>query len=424
MQSLYKLCLFLGLAVSLASAAPAPAALQKRTFKVERAVARNAVPHRAPRQLLRAFLKHKFVVPPEGAVEALTAHLASLDQLAPVEARAVGVNRHHRKKKGKGSGTGAGTNSTSAVGGANGINSTAAAVNGTQGTGAVTATPANGNAEFVAPVTLGGSQQLNLDFDTGSSDLWVFSNKLSAAQIGQHDTIFDPAKSDSFQLLKGQTWNISYGDGSFAAGVVGTETVNIGGATVTSQAVELATKVAKSFTQDTDNDGLVGLAFSQLNTVQPQPVNTFLDNVLPSLQEPVFTADLRHNARGTYEFGRRRHLQVQRRHEIRPGRLVPGLLDRAEHQVRRRRRARHHRRPDRHRHHGHRHHRHAAQRERRRRLLERGPRCQARQRARRLHFPLQQRRQPARLFRRGRQLLGHGQGGGPQLGPRAGRLAW
>lgn len=46
----------------------------------------------------------------------------------------------------------------------------AAAGTGTAGTGSVANQPANGAAEYVSPVTIGG-QTLVLDFDTGSSDL-------------------------------------------------------------------------------------------------------------------------------------------------------------------------------------------------------------------------------------------------------------
>ncbi|EQK97519.1 penicillopepsin [Ophiocordyceps sinensis CO18] len=47
----------------------------------------------------------------------------------------------------------------------------------------------------------------------------------------------------------------------------------------------------------------MGLAFSKLNTVKPQKQMTFFDNVKASLAEPVFTADLRRNATGSYTFG-------------------------------------------------------------------------------------------------------------------------
>jgi hypothetical protein len=104
--------------------------------------------------------------------------------------------------------------------------------------------------------------------------------------------------------LQGSSFTISYGDGSGAAGNVGTDTVNIGGATATNQAIELATTVSQSFIQDVGSNGLVGLAFSKLNTVKPQAQKTFFDNVMPGLAEPVFTADLRHKTVGAYSFGK------------------------------------------------------------------------------------------------------------------------
>lgn len=88
--------------------------------------------------------------------------------------------------------------------------------------------------------------------------------------IGQH-TAYDPTKSSTFQKIQGATWRISYGDGSSASGNVGTDVVDIGGATVTKQAVEMATALSSSFTADTNNDGLVGLAFSRLNTGTSAP---------------------------------------------------------------------------------------------------------------------------------------------------------
>lgn len=128
---------------------------------------------------------------------------------------------------------------------------------------------------------------------------WVFSTDMPSSQASGH-TAFNPSKSSSWSALSGYTWQISYGDSSTASGTVGTDIVNIGGATVTKQAVELATQVSSSFTQDTANDGLVGLGFSIINTVQPQQQKTWLENIQGQLEQPVFTADLGAN---TYEFG-------------------------------------------------------------------------------------------------------------------------
>lgn len=176
----------------------------------------------------------------------------------------------------------------------------------TNGSGTVAANPEENAALFLSPVDIGG-QTLNLDFDSGSSDLWVFSTALPQRAIGQH-TAFDPAKSQTFKVMEGAQFRISYGDGSGAAGTVGTDTVTIGGVSVKNQAVETATQVSQSFIQDVNTDGLVGLAFSKLNTVndgvQKIPQKTFFDNVMNDLDLPVFTADLDPDGTGVYEFGK------------------------------------------------------------------------------------------------------------------------
>jgi hypothetical protein len=171
----------------------------------------------------------------------------------------------------------------------------------TNQSGSVAAVPEENDKEYLSPVKIGG-QTVNLDFDTGSSDLWVFNAQLGAAATNGH-RIFDPAQSQTFQLMQGAQFNISYGDGSSAAGNVGTDVVDVGGVSFPGQAVQLATAVTQEFVDDQNNDGLMGLAFSALNTVKPQKQKTFFDNVKTSLAEPVFTADLRRATAGQYSFG-------------------------------------------------------------------------------------------------------------------------
>lgn len=198
-------------------------------------------------------------------------------------------------------GTGKTATHTASAGLAKSTGGSAATSNSTAGSGVVAATPEQGDVEYLAPISIGG-QTMNMDFDSGSSDLWVFNTQLSTASQTGH-TNFDPAKSSTFKLIQGASFSISYGDGSGAAGTVGTDTVNIGGATVTSQAIELATAVSSSFVSDTQSNGLVGLAYSKLNTVKPTQQKTFFDNAKSNLAMPVFTADLRHAAVGAYTFG-------------------------------------------------------------------------------------------------------------------------
>jgi len=105
--------------------------------------------------------------------------------------------------------------------------------------------------------------------------------------------------------LSGATWSISYGDGSTASGDVYTDNVSVGGITVTGQAVELAKKVSSQFAEDTNNDGLLGLAFSSINTVTPNAQTTWFDTGSAEnlFKQNLFTVDLKHNAPGTYDFG-------------------------------------------------------------------------------------------------------------------------
>ena len=341
MPSFFQTFLLLAL-ISFVLAAPFPEHIQKRSFKVERVpnphFKRAAGHKRAPGAGTRALLKayRKYGMPGAEALAAITANAASVSKAgsstsssdsalvseittalegllggggnangnANGNAKGNGKGHHSRPAQSQSAAapapTGASTNGSTSTGTSTG-NSTGSATNSTNGVGLVVNNPTSGDTEYLSQVTIGG-QTLVMDFDSGSSDLWVFNTQLPAADQQGH-TIFDPQKSSTFQQLDGATFSISYGDGSGAAGNVGTDTVNIGGASVTSQAIELATAVSQSFVQDTSSNGLVGLAFSKLNTVQPQTQKTFFDNAAATLPEPVFTADLRHAAAGTYEFG-------------------------------------------------------------------------------------------------------------------------
>ncbi|OSS48727.1 hypothetical protein B5807_07063 [Epicoccum nigrum] len=162
--------------------------------------------------------------------------------------------------------------------------------------------PANPSDEYdssyLSPVTI-GSTTVNLDFDTGSADLWVFSSLQASSQLSGHDYY----KVDASKVKSGYSWKISYGDGSGASGKVYADKVTVAGVTATSQAVEAATSVSAQFSQDRDTDGLLGLAFSSINTVSPTPQNTFFDTVKGSLAKQLFSVNLKYHAAGTYDFG-------------------------------------------------------------------------------------------------------------------------
>ncbi|KAJ4983275.1 endothiapepsin [Stagonosporopsis vannaccii] len=162
--------------------------------------------------------------------------------------------------------------------------------------------PANPSDEYdssyLSPVTI-GTTTVNLDFDTGSADLWVFSSLQASTQLSGHDYY----KVDASKVKSGYSWRISYGDGSGASGKVYADKVTVAGVTATSQAVEAATSVSAQFSQDRDTDGLLGLAFSTINTVSPTPQKTWFDTVKSSLAKPLFAVNLKYHAAGTYDFG-------------------------------------------------------------------------------------------------------------------------
>ncbi len=110
---------------------------------------------------------------------------------------------------------------------------------------------------------------------TNLCNRWVFSSELPSAESAGH-TVYNPSQSSTAQELNGYTWDITYADGSSALGNVYQDTVTIGSAAVTGQAVELAQQVSSGFTQDTSNDGVLGLAFSSINTGTAPRIKFFL----------------------------------------------------------------------------------------------------------------------------------------------------
>lgn len=162
--------------------------------------------------------------------------------------------------------------------------------------------------EYVVPVTIGTpGVQVMLDFDTGSSDMWVWSSDLKASQpTASGHNVYDPSKSSTSKEITGSSWRISYGDGSSASGVVYQDDVKIGDLTCTKQGVEVATRLSSSFLNSQGSDGLLGLAWPKINTAKPQqktPMQNMMENNITD--KGVFTCCLRHDkdGKGFYSFG-------------------------------------------------------------------------------------------------------------------------
>lgn len=103
--------------------------------------------------------------------------------------------------------------------------------------------------------------------------------------------------------MSGYTFSVTYGDNSEIYGPVGTDIVEVAGLTVPKQAIGLPTAVTSSFQSDTWSDGVLGLGFKDNNDILPNKQPTFFENIKDTLQAPLFTANLKKNTAGNYQFG-------------------------------------------------------------------------------------------------------------------------
>lgn len=209
-----------------------------------------------------------------------------------------GILSGHRKKGSNAGGTTVGAGETAGGG-------TKESSEGTE----VPADDVQNDLEYVVPVTIGTpGVTLNLDFDTGSADLWVWSSllKASSSQTKGHN-IYNPNNSSTAKKDSDLTWNISYGDGSSASGSVYSDTVTLGdNLAVPNQAVEAATKLSSAFLSENSSDGLLGLAFPTINTVSPTQQATPVQNMISQslIEQPLFTVKLdKGDSNGFYTFG-------------------------------------------------------------------------------------------------------------------------
>ncbi|GAA6059653.1 hypothetical protein JCM10212_004156 [Sporobolomyces blumeae] len=137
------------------------------------------------------------------------------------------------------------------------------------GTGAEALTDQENDALWTGPITIGG-QSFIMDFDTGSSDLWVpGSGCTSSACSTKHK--YNPSASSTSTAVPSKTLNVQYGDGSSSSGPVYQDTVTVAGLTATKQTFGAASTLSSSFASSPE-DGLVGLAFQSISQLQTSPL--------------------------------------------------------------------------------------------------------------------------------------------------------
>ncbi|KAG0240385.1 aspartic peptidase domain-containing protein [Mortierella sp. GBAus27b] len=145
----------------------------------------------------------------------------------------------------------------------------------TRGSARVEVTNYGPDYEYYGPIQVGSrAQTFQMFFDTGSSDIWLPAVECQTEACKAHSQ-FDDTKSTTFQSDP-RTWEIKYGDGSTAGGVLGSDIVNLGGMKLR-QTIGLATNISVEFARMPE-DGIFGLAFKNLQTVDG--VNTFMDNAI------------------------------------------------------------------------------------------------------------------------------------------------
>ncbi|RMD44572.1 hypothetical protein DV735_g603, partial [Chaetothyriales sp. CBS 134920] len=108
-------------------------------------------------------------------------------------------------------------------------------------------------------------QSFRLQFDTGSSNLWVPHADLRVCSLsgGCPGGAYDPTGSSTYALVQSGTFQIQYGDGTADAGDFFTDTVSVGNLKIPENimSIGLAYEVTDGYYITNDGQGLVGVGY-------------------------------------------------------------------------------------------------------------------------------------------------------------------
>ncbi|RDX54914.1 acid protease [Lentinus brumalis] len=139
--------------------------------------------------------------------------------------------------------------------------------------------------EWAGTISIGTpGQNFLIDFDTGSSDLWVPSSSCTSSTCRSKSKY--TASKSSTGAKKSGSFSIQYGDGSTVSGPVYTDTVAVAGVSVTKQSFSPVTTLSSSFSGD-PIDGILGLAYPAISNLNANPYfNTAIEQ--GAVKEGVF----------------------------------------------------------------------------------------------------------------------------------------
>ncbi|KAJ1980688.1 hypothetical protein H4R34_002366 [Dimargaris verticillata] len=120
--------------------------------------------------------------------------------------------------------------------------------------------------EYYGLISLGTPpQSFRVNFDTGSTDLWIPSSSCEVASCMNHRAFFSDSSSTYKQHDHG--FEILYGDGANATGILGSDTLTMGPIKVANQMFGQATFESEHLGLN-EYDGMFGLAFPALSAVE------------------------------------------------------------------------------------------------------------------------------------------------------------
>ncbi|KAH9968219.1 acid protease [Russula dissimulans] len=109
-----------------------------------------------------------------------------------------------------------------------------------------------------------------VDFDTGSSDLFLPSTSCGSTCSGH--TAYNPNASRTANDLR-KTFSLAYGDGSTVNGEQYTDAISIAGLSAKSQTLGAATEYSSGFSSSQfPADGLMGMAFQSISNYNASPL--------------------------------------------------------------------------------------------------------------------------------------------------------